>query len=549
MAKTMDNIIQIHKRSFYLYYTLFLLLITIQIQKTNSEVCSKSSKISTSSTSSSCFNEIIKFQGSFRAGQFTIRNDGVLLTEFSSGAKRLFYGLNPNGRGYFNDATNKIIDNIGTQSYWKDNKEGTTDGRYESKNCLVKLKDDNSVSPKEYILSISSFHSLAELHDVDNDEFQIWLASKFLDVDKEWRYVFSWQFSLMYYNDSNTNVYYAAYVQYEGDHDGQAYSVSYSLSKFTFNSLTDRNVSYQEFSDNYDNRIVSAFIMPVYNRLMVFFFKESKNAYTLGVHYLDSLDKEGDYEVNKLEGVTLSKGNGIFFKAIYLRYQYFAAMFYCNDGGTSLKFRVYYVENTYATKSKDAKHEFVNWGLNPALTLNEFICYDKDGERFIFVSTQNALKKLIIFFIDTREWYEELSIRIFFYNLEGYCFKMDMDLDYFNNFLMLSSTLSIGSECKDTDPFYGILIFFSYPNGTDFYMNLSPYVRNSDYYQYGYNFINFLISKRTMENNIFKYTPIDEVKLISIPEEIIFYSSSSLSTRLTNGERIDKNGIYTKIKP
>ena len=60
---------------------------------------------------------------------------------------------------------------------------------------------------------------------------------------------------------------------------------------------------------------------------------------------------------------------------------------------------------------------------------------------------------------------------------------MDMDLDYFNNFLMLSSTLSIGSECKDTDPFYGILIFFSYPNGTDLYMNLSPYVRNSDYYQ------------------------------------------------------------------
>jgi hypothetical protein len=257
---------------------------------------------------------------------------------------------------------------------------------------------------------------------------------------------------------------------------------------------------------------------------MVFFFKDSTNAYTLGVHYLDNLNKKGDYEVNKLNGVTLSKGNGIFFKAIYLRYQYFAAIFYCNDDGSSLKFRVYYVKEDYSTQSKPAKHEWSNWGLNTSLTLNEFINYDEDGEKFIFVSTQNVLKKLIIFFIDTQEWYSKLSIRIFFYELDGYCFKMDMALDFFNGFLMLSSTLSIGSECKESDPFYGILIFFSYPNGTDFYMNLSPYVKNSDYYQNGYNFIDFLISKRTIDNNIFHYTGIDEIKLISIHIEIIFYS-------------------------
>ena len=512
MSKVIDNHIQINKRCFSPYYSFFLILILTLIQKINSEGCSSTSKISISSTSTSCFNEIIKFQGYYRAGQFTIRNDGVLLTEFSSGNKRLFYGLDPNGRGHFNDATNKIIDDIGIQYWWKDHTQESTDGRYESKNCLVKLKDDTSNSPKEYILSISSFHSLAELHDVDNDEYKTWLATQFLGVSEEWRYVFSWQFSLMYYNNSNTNVYYAAYVQYKDVHtDGKAYSVSYSLSKFTFNSLTDRSVSYKEFSGNYDNRIVSAFIMTVYDKLMVFFFKDSTNAYTLGVHNLGDLSKVGDYEVNKLTDVTLSKGNGIFFKAIYLRHQYFAAMFYCNDAGSSLKFRVYYVNEDYSTRSKPAKHEFVNWGLNPALTLNEFYNYDEDGERFIFVSTQNALKKLIIFFIDTRNWYEELSIRIFFYELDGYCFKMDMALDYFNDFLMLSSTLSIGSECNDSDPFYGILIFFSYPNGTDFDMNLSPYVKNSDYYQNGYNFIDFLISKRRIENNIFKYTPIDEV--------------------------------------
>ena len=69
------------------------------------------------------------------------------------------------------------------------------------------------------------------------------------------------------------------------------------------------------------------------------------------------------------------------------------------------------------------------------------------------------------------------------------------------------------------------LMFFSYPNGTDFYMNISPYVKNSEYYdsQNNPNLISYLLSTRKIENNIFDYTPIDEVKLVLIPPEIIFY--------------------------
>ena len=137
MATTHIKLIPQNKRRFSLYYTLFILLILFQIQKINSEICSKTSKISSSSSKTSCFNEIIKFQGSYRAGQFSIRNDGVLLVEYSSGGKRLFYSLNPNGRGHFNDTTNKIIENIKKANYWVDNKEFTTDVRYESKIRLV----------------------------------------------------------------------------------------------------------------------------------------------------------------------------------------------------------------------------------------------------------------------------------------------------------------------------------------------------------------------------------------------------------------------------
>ena len=107
---------------------------------------------------------------------------------------------------------------------------------------------------------------------------------------------------------------------------------------------------------------------------------------------------------------------------------------------------------------------------------------------------------------------------------------------------MLTTTLNEG------DTFYGVLLFFSYPNGTDFYMNISPYVKNSDYYVNPKNLISYLLSIARIDNNIFGYTLIDEVKLISIPDEIIFYGDQYSNICLTNGARVTSNAILNEDK-
>ena len=69
--------------------------------------CSSTSKISDTST---CFNEMIRFSLYDRAGQITVRKDGILLIEYSNAGDRIFYGVNTNGRGYFsNEATIKKV--------------------------------------------------------------------------------------------------------------------------------------------------------------------------------------------------------------------------------------------------------------------------------------------------------------------------------------------------------------------------------------------------------------------------------------------------------
>jgi hypothetical protein len=109
---------------------------------------------------------------------------------------------------------------------------------------------------------------------------------------------------------------------------------------------------------------------------------------------------------------------------------------------------------------------------------------------------------------------------------------------------MLTSAIE---PSNDSGKFFSVLLFFSYPNGTDFYMNISPYVNNSGYYT-GSNLISYLISKRTIDNNIFDYEGINEIKLISIPSEILFYRSSDLNTPLTNGEQIGPEHVLDEDK-
>ena len=99
---------------------------------------------------------------------------------------------------------------------------------------------------------------------------------------------------------------------------------------------------------------------------------------------------------------------------------------------------------------------------------------------------------------DTRDWYNYLNTRTYKFDMTGYYFNKEFSIDYFNDFLMFTSTVSPNGGSSLSS----ILMFFSYPNGTDFYMNISPYVMDSEYYN-NQNLISYLLGKLSMDNNIF----------------------------------------------
>ena len=519
-------------------YFVFIFLISLtQIQIIGGQ-CSTSSKIK---DDSSCFNGIIRFGGGFRAGQFTVRKDGILYIEYSSDRKRLFFSLKPNGRGTFtDDATNKEIE-VETNSYYQSE---LAIKRYESKNRLVYLSSDSTQS-NPYIFSVSSYKGLTELHYFDNEgnnNHKTWLTTNFFGISEQRRYIFSYQYSLI---EGASNTYYAAFIQYKGTNDKEEdYSDTYTLSKIKFNSITSYEKNIKEFEDNYDNRIVSAFIMEKYNVLVVFFLKKNPATYKFRIHKLDNLDQTNEIEVYKIANDqgndNVFPGEGIYFKGLYLRHEYVAIIFFTEkDNGKSLVFQILYVNADYSFAARMTK--YINtYDFSTSIRLNEL--YLINYEKLLFVSTIYQTK-LVLMFLDMCDWYNYLNVRIYKFDMDNYYFNKEIAVDYYNNFLMLTSTVSPNGG----DVLSSFLLFFGYPNGTDFSMNISPYVTNSGYYVTGNNLISYLLSKRKIENNIFGYTALDEIKLISIPVEILFYKSGS-SVALTNGQNIDSNNILEEKK-
>ena len=188
----------------------FILIFLCQIAQFDCGTCTVNSTIKPEGDA--CFNNVMLIYG--RSGQFHLRNDGVLLVE-------------------------------------------------ESKNRLVSLEGDTT-KKKQYLFSVSTYISLTELHYFDEDfknTHKTWLTTEFFNIDKK-RYIFSYQFSLV---ELPNNIYIAAYVQYEGtyqkDGENYDYSISYKLTKFKFTSPNDRTIlcNHDEFKNNFDDRIVSAF--------------------------------------------------------------------------------------------------------------------------------------------------------------------------------------------------------------------------------------------------------------------------------------------------
>jgi len=484
---------------------LFISILLLQFSKISCDnICSSETDL----TDTSCFNNVIYFNHyNYRSGHFAVKKNNDLVIEYSGdppSCMRLLYGLKSNGgRGLFNDGYIK-----------EKNLTTSNDGRYEARNIFVSLKGDTSKS-NEYLFSTSSHKTITELHDLENDSFKTLYSDDFNS-----KRIFSFVYSLLHTTINNNNYYFLIFTSPNNDNNPDASDGTLVvIRKFAFNAfdLTNIESSTTTFTQ-FGSRVISGFLMEEDQAIVILYLKRSTD--NNNVAYAQYNIKFFNYNLQQI-------GNDI------------------NNYVDTIKHQNGIVENwgiySNCIYLKDRIGLFIYFHGSKLI----FQCFKfnlNNDTRIAVVTTQSSGTKICFILLDFYGSYSNVKFRIYYYNVFS-----DKELNkelavfsYNKEFLVVTSTMS---PINTDGTFTSFLLFFSYPNGTDFEIDISPYIQNSNNYDSTKNLFSFLMGKMKIENNIFRYKKVQKIKLVSIPEEIIFYDSNDLNTPLQNGSYLLTNYI------
>ena len=453
----------------------------------------------------------------YRYGSIAINSNGDMIAEYSTGNYRIFFGLRKNGDYYFK--------NYNYIREFEVDGSGTTLNRYESKSIFINTNDPND--NKQYLFNIARMRSVTELYDLDSDDnYYIYKQHSEILGDL----LFSFTFSLFELSNNEYLITYEReYYLYLKKLSFSSYSLEVSVQS---NENPIHTYCYHSMS--------SSFKM---NSIIVLFYLNSEPNYVISIY---------DYNLNLLnsnlniDSITHDYSNvyyiKVFFKCLYLSENLGAFIYYQSVlSGDSLKLKIgnidKNIDNNYIFTEKLAK-EINEYSFKIDILLNDFI--KVNDKRYIFISLQEtATTTITILLIDFYNEYKNMKIRVYEPNLnDKYQMNTEFAAGVFNGFLVFSSTVNI---VGNTD-LISILMIFGYPNGTDSTIDISDYFMD-DITDNTNNIVTKLQENFVLENNIFGYEITEKIKLISIPDEILFYNLNDVNTKLSNGDILNKEYI------
>jgi len=458
--------------------------------------------------------KIIEFKThEYRAGHFAFDSNGNMIIEYSKDNYRLFYGLKKDGKYFFGEKTPTKEIQI--------NNNGGDAKRYESRNIFVKNNNDNT---KNYLFSIGVDATVAELHDFDADQYIVKSTYDFLG-----KYIFSYVFSILELENSSQKEYLITYFSER----------KYILQKFSFSDFSlssSITIDQDPYVITYDNRLVCSCVI---DNLIALFYVNWEYKYAINIYNFELgwLNKNNEIILDQISG--FPEGYGIFSKCYHLKDKLIILIYFTSQSSNSLKLKIGNInsDNSFANILNKELNEF-NFKTNDLL--NDFVKINE--ERFIFVGLPSTdSRHLSILLIDLYNNYNNMKIRSYESDLNNlYEINTELSADVYNNLLVFTSTVvSPGSTSQ-----FSIFMMFGYVNGTDETIDISEYFMD-DYINSDKNIVTELTKDIVIENNIFGYVIKEQLKLVSIPEEILFYNKNNDNEiLLNNNDKLNKDYIF-----
>ena len=451
---------------------------------------------------------------------------------------RIFYGINKDGTGYFEDSKNNT-------KIFIYKKEVIKDYQMDSELGYIKL-NTNLEKDYEYLMNFNNEY--IEIYYYKNISYSVPIATtnfllKFNDTFDT--YIWSLNNKL----ENNINYLFMGFI-YKQIIDEDKTRFFFSLYKIKFkldengnNLLLDIDAKFS--IPSYDRKISSCYITEN-NYILCFFFYyyifDTENKFDFHLYSIYSFNTNLDIMgVEDLE--TEDEKELCFFKSVHLREEIGCYIYYLSDKDLpSLRVIIYSREDNIS-KFDDyiyntTLEQIDSFNYNKDIKLNDLIRIDNKTVCFISVSKDKL--SLMVVMIDIL-YYNNYSIRYYLikiYELKNIKFYFETRIHPYNQFVTLGFSFCTSGECNSNqDEYSSALMIFSYPNSTNIEFDLVDYLLNNTNENITIN----LTENSIIDNNIFGLE-IYGVKIINLCEsDLLSFSIENNGIELENELIVLKN--------
>ena len=501
-------------------------------------------------------NEIIKTQWlnnfinfneyRFRFTGMVINDNEELILETSpeeTNGQRLFFRLTKDGRSYYKNNDNE---EILTRSILvlDDDKNGVM--RYESQIFLIKRNNNNLDGNKQFLVSISLYYGYMEIYDLDDNNIS---CSKIGASEFGNYIIFSKRGSIIELN--NKEYIYIFIGQILSDMSYRNYYLVLEKYIFYDTNINKRNLNNSFLIEDIKSikvcysRIVNA-LKTISNNIILFYLTSNLD-YKVEV-LNQELEIQSEKYFEKIKNVYSEIS--IFFKCINLKENIIIFAYYKDKNNNTLQLFVENIEENNKNLTNMFSFELNEYKFNNDINLNDLIKIN--NKRFSFVSTSFDNLELYIVLFDLYNNDNNIKLRFYkidIFKLYNYKIFREISAIIYNSCLTLSFSACNTNECDQNSNFFTTLLILSYINGSDYNINITSYFSNQEntnsddiYLKFPNNF--------TIDNNIFGYQIMQNIKIISIPQEINLYKieDDNKKTKIKIGDEYTPN-IKLMISP
>ena len=426
---------------------------------------------------------------------------------------RIFYGINKDGSGYFEDSKNNekifIYKKEVVMHFQIDSELG-----YIKLNTNLEKEDEYLMNFNNYYIEIYNYKNLS--YDVSiamtnfllklNDTFDTYIWSLNNKIENNINYLFMGFIYKQIIDNDETFLFYLYKIQFKLDESGN-------------NLILDINAKISK--PTYDRKIISCYITEKNYILCIFFYY-----YILEIgdklffHFYSIYSYDTNLELLGMEDLEIDDEKELcFFKSVYLREEIGCYIYYLsyNDLPSlrAIKYsRVNNISNfeSYFTNTTLEKIESFNYNKN--IKLNDLIRIN--NKTVCFTSVSKDKLSLIVVMIDIL-YYDIYSIRYYLikiYELKKLKFYFETKIHLYNQFVTFGFSFCTSGDCNSNkDEYYSALMLFSYPNSTNIEFDLVDYLLNNTNENITIN----LTENAIIDNNIFGLE-IYGVKIINLCE-------------------------------